>query len=201
MRLHMALKRKYTASAFSAPRKVQVSEAVRQYVSKRVAKAGERKHVDASGSGTVGTQATLPFDVYFCGLDAGTGENQRIGERVKLDRMRLKIWLIAADSTNRLRVIVYRKTKCQTTLGTTVDAWADPNLWQILHDQAVTVDLATHQTQVINVDMPLSGIVQFNGNAYTDAVSGQIWMHVVSDSTVTTHPSIYWCSQIAYYDA
>ena len=193
----MAFKRG-AAGRWRAPKKVRVSDAVRRYVSKRVANVGERKHIVASDSTTV---SNTGGDWVLCGLDAGSNENQRIGERVKLQYLKFKAVMYAADTINRMRIIVYRKTHNQTTPTNTYLGYLDPNQYQVIYDEmfSLSTSLAPYNKE-LNFEMPISGIVQWNGTGQADTTGGQIWLRAVSDSSVVTHPGLDWCSIVTYRD-
>jgi hypothetical protein len=192
------LKRKFSSASYTAPRKVFVSEAVKKYVNKRVARIGERKHIASSDQTTI---STTGGDWVLCGLDAGSNENQRIGERVKLEYLKFRATMFGSDTFQRIRIIIYRKTHSQTTAANTFLQFLDPNQFAVLYDEifAFSGSIAP-LCHSVNMQMPISGVVQWNGTGQADTTGGQIWLRVVSDSTVVTHPTFDWCSLVTYRD-
>lgn len=161
----------------------------------------EKKHLysnwDAQG---VGTPGTAPLNVDLIGVATGTGENQRVGNKVKVTGIYADFILRVdpTDSSNNFRLLIYiPKEDQQSVLNTAYWVHPDQDQYTILYDKLVCLS-ATGGPACRRVKIRLnfarkgkSGInVQFHGNNATDFGSNAIKLHVVSDSGVAAHPTL-----------
>ena len=144
------------------------------------------------------------------GMVTGTLQNQRIGNEVSLHNHLIRYSVSSADSTNVVRVIIFRWFGIGVPAGNQIlsDAvlapWlspldcADDVDIQVIHDNLMCFD--TDDTIFVDKQFrDLSGKAVWNDQGGT--VKGQLFMLLVSDSDVSSHPSMTFNSRVKYFDA
>lgn len=197
------------------------SLATKSYVQKIVRKEQETKYHDlslASQPYLVAMASTTIVDL--CAISQGTQDIQRIGDKIRLRSLDMRVQILCADSTNVVRFIIF-----QWHPNTTITA-TDPQGSQIIADTATYPFLSNYvhdyQNQFIVVYDKVWGSEltsdsanrvmhirpslkyvrkQVNYTGATTSGSDKLYLLMVSDSGSATHPSVKVQARIRYDDA
>jgi len=192
-------KRKLSAASWA--KAMPVAPSIRKYVSKRLSRLGEHKSVAFNAVVSVGTQAVAPYDSSICLIQQGTGDGQRVADKIQLKSLKVRLAWFGSDTFQVVRFILYRKTNYASTMTTTFNECPDPQNYQIIADW---YDCCSGSVAPLcksrSLDIPLKGTVSYVGQNTTDDSHGAIWLHAVSDSSAVSHPSLYVSTLVRYTD-
>lgn len=186
-----------------------VSKPIKKYVKKVMSKAIEQKHTDATWT-AVPQSSTCAFLAITSLITQGVQYLQRIGDKIRLKKLKIRVQLDAADSSNAFRIIVFRwKQDTSTVAPTAADlldlqyadgtqycylnpegALVEKKPYEILWDKTYELILGTN-TAVRNVFKTINlkdALLQFRGTSVNGV--GHLYVMTVSDSGTATHPSI-----------
>lgn len=210
-------KRKRTASADVLKRAVKRA---REGMVKRRASAAVVRALKAEQRWKLyevgGSVSTTPTDITFTSMAEGDDIGQRSGRSIVCDKLEINWTCTGADSpANIVRIIVYRDLRnnaagpsgvCSALLqsGTSYPwiAQYEPTYasrFQILRDIAVTLNQAGETVKAGKMVIDLKGVVlNYASSSATDPMDGPIFMGIVSDSSITTHPTYIISSTLHY---
>lgn len=186
-----------------------------------VSKAIEWKHFDTYQSATAIASTTGVVFGGFCLPPRGTGENQRVGDVVRLSSFTVEGSMICSDATNIMRVIVFRwrpdnsidsPSWTKILQDTTNLPFFSPINEASLQQSKIHVLLDKSYTMVLNT---ASGLKRFKWRFYgkrlgkkklafnTNAITGMdnIYMFMISDSLAVSHPAVQFQTRVVFTDA
>lgn len=192
--------------------------ATKRYVRKLLAKQAETKYfelgVTATGVDYAGTLTNLTV------VPQGTTDSTRIGDKLVIRGLNIKYEVIAADSTQMVRVMLFQwhpntqllspimsDILVSTTLSTTNaplanNVWDYQNQYTVLYDRVHRLDSLEKASDIVRKNINLryakKTIVFY---AATTAASEHIYMLVVSDSSAAPHPTIQYQTRLTYDDS
>lgn len=191
----------------------------RTQVKRLIANTQELKWYD-NGQGATGVLAAGAVTVGLSTVSLGTGDGQRIGDRIECKKFRFRYTVIGADATNSIRVMLFRWYGDDLIDAPTVakilqqpagfaynsDVNADEQFQQKYH---VMYD-ATHVTtltgpNIVHKSVEIFGrnlgrkYIEFN-QALTSGV-GNIYLLSISDSIGAPNPSLEWYGRLLYTDS
>lgn len=147
-------------------------------------------------------------------LVVGAQDNQRIGKKIFARWLMINADLLAGDTVNRVRICVcrikgaYCLTYADTNLynaGVGAQAWVDfydMDKTKMIRNKIITLAAAPENSQVIKRiqwKIPIFKTITF------DLTTGQstidpIYIACISDSTITTHPTMNICWRVTFTD-
>lgn len=150
-------------------------------------------------------------------IPQGTGEGQRVGDHVMLQKVMLRWQITLADNTNTVRFILFQWKQYTGPSGTDILNLTSPdyNTIPFIAPYNVTTDssykILMDRTYVVDTDDPViraqkliyKGITQkinFQSAAGTSATYNQLYLLVVSDSGATSHPAVNLTADMFYKD-
>lgn len=139
----------------------------------------------------------------------GTGQNQRVGTSIQLDSVHFRGQFIIGDTTNVIRVLVFRwlvdnnsdVPSASELFDSTSDVFSgtillNPKRFKVLHDEVISMD-TYHPTKVWNLKLKLNSRATFSSG--TSGV-GHIYTALLSDSGGIPHPSVSYDYQLLWKD-
>lgn len=147
----------------------------------------------------------------------GDGYNQREGDQITLSKAILRYHFVCANTTNVLRLIIFRYKIDSATPPTVADIvtagyvgsgnapfaplqfGTDREKFNVLYDKSVYLSETTHEVEGGKHTMYLKNSkVRFNAGA-TDG-RGTIWALVISDDGAVTYPTCNFTWELFYKD-
>lgn len=196
--------------------------ATEQYVKKQIHKDDETKYFDATTSAGIGLYDTVSTagTLYELSIPTqGAGDSNRIGDKLELRGLRLRLAFQPGDSVNLLRMIIFQY-RGNSTLHTPaineviqsiyvgVDSPLAPfthdykNQFGILYDKTYALSSAATPLIVINKKIKLKyAKKQVAFTAASTNGSNKLYMILVSDSSAIPHPQVNFISRLFYDDA
>lgn len=211
-------KRKFNRRRFVRKRKVS-PVATKQYVKKLVRKEVETKYYDdyTSWSGTaIDWTGSL---VRLTTIAQGTTDITRVGDKLTLRAVRIKLNFVAADATQCMRLIVFQwypnTTLVTPTTANILNVVGSPqgvnsmyihdydNQFKVLYDRRIAMVLGQNNDyKAISINVPLKFAKKtINFTAASTAGSNHIYIMAISDSGAVGHPSITMYSRVWFDDA
>jgi len=197
------------------PSQPKLNSTQQQQVRRMVKANAERKHflaaVSAAGISSVGTTTSIS------NITQGDGDAERIGNVVSPTRLKLNYSISASDTTNAIRVCVFKWKDTNAFLNPNSNDFFKPgpsnsvdylshyneeqrDQFQVVYDKTFQLVLNTNTTKkIVNVDLPLSGKIRYYSNAVVTG-TGNYFMYYISDSLAVSHPTIEWAAEIVFTD-
>jgi len=175
----------------------------------------EIKFLDVVNSTTASYGGTV---IALSDMGQGTTNVTRIGNKIMPRKLSFRATLRAADSYNVVRTIIFRWNQRFSTdppdssdvleLVNSTNAVNSPltfNLsaeYKVLYDNVEVLVLSTStNTAYLKVDLTLKQKeISYFGSSSTDVLDG-MYVLFISDSSVTTHPSIDYYSRLRFTDS
>lgn len=183
-------KKKYNSKTFTK----RVKEIVHQNA--------ERKRHSFTWS-VIPISTTPQEHLFWQNVITGTGPSQRIGHEVRQSYMSFEGYIQAADATNVVRVVVYRRKNANSILtGFTINSAIDDDSFTILKDDLVLMVQGSNS----ELQKRRYGFNLRNKKCRYDQTTGvtntndEIAVALVSDSAVAGHPVMHGHWLIHYYD-
>lgn len=144
---------------------------------------------------TVGTQGLGAARLYHVtGVSQGSGNTQRDGHQIKLSGMYMNIILAAADSTNILRIIVFRYKGRYTAGPMTAEVYSILDLDDVEAIYDKTHVVSTNGPAAKNIKIALKfrnrNLIQYDDSTDTSVTVNPWFVYFVTDSAAVTHPTI-----------
>lgn len=154
------------------------------------------------------SMSTTPAYQSLTLIAQGDGDHERIGNKAFITYITYRMHLMAADATNVCRIMLirckgYTKPDANNILDVSVvgagQYWIAPMnesfsaSFEKLYDRVFTLKSdvgATDHQKYIQGKIKVNKKIQWADDSGTTAVIGDIWIYVVSDSAVATHPTI-----------
>lgn len=176
----------------------KVSPSVRKYVSKRLARMGEYKSCSFQTNQSV---STAGYDVSLSLIAQGAGDGARVGDKISLKSLKVKVAWFGSDAIQVCRFVVYRKTNSQAGMPIGFNDCPDPQNYHIIADwyDSCSGTLAP-SSKTRSLEIPLKGTISYVGQNATDDSHGAVWIRAVTDSSTVSHPSLYLSTQLRYTD-
>ena len=157
----------------------------------------------------VGSQTLAPFDVNLTEINEGTSQINRTGNQIRLTGFYSKFTYIAADDTNRIRVVLYIPRQASAVLETTdIDSLIDLDKFTILFDETINLISGTSKDLIQKVmkkkfnKNDSKGILSiYSGRNGTDNSKNALKIHWISDSQAVSHPTVSGAMRLYYKDA
>jgi len=159
--------------------------------------------------------STSTFTDLTSGIAQGTTMYQRIGQSVRVQNISMKGILTIADTTQVIRIIIFKWLVSDTTDAPQVGELLDtaggtipeyvaqklvyrPSRFAVLWDKTWT--FAQNWQPVLSFDhiVKLNSEVEYDVGVNTG--KNHIYMMTVSDSAATTHPSVLISTTVHYHD-
>lgn len=208
-------RRKYPARRKYARRPTNVRAIARVEAKKVVSKAIETKMHDVN-------QTTVPID-YTIGyvssmtsaLTRGTAENQYLGDKITPVGLSVRMQFTRVDATQMIRCIVIQNRAGGVPLLSTllqsvgnITAPLSPydvdydNTYRVLYDQVWSMDSIRGTTMIKKLKLNYRRLrpIWFNG-ADGELERGGIYLMFISDSAVSSHPTVDFRARLYYKDA
>lgn len=179
----------------------------------------EIKIKDTLQSSTSAT-STAAFTNPIPAVSQGTGESQRIGDKIRLKSLHVKCTLAGADATNVVRLVWFQwipNTASQTPnagslLQDTAVPWLSPinetnqnaGLFRIISDNLYQLTTSgSNQGLVVHKNFYGRKLPRKNLEYNPGATTGfnQIYCMYASDSVAATHPSFAFYTRLRYSDS
>lgn len=184
-------------------------------IAKRVSNL-ERKLKFAQEVGAV--DVTIDSTASFVGavshlspIGQGDNTNNRTGNDTHAKSLQLRWNVVAADSTNMVRVIVfYWKDDTTPTAGDILSAistgtaplqtlnFPNKDKYDIIYDRLVTVGTG-NLSYAEKVFLKTSRKIEFDGSSSANIANNQLYVMYISDSGAATHPVFQMISRLRYY--
>lgn len=214
----MLRKRVYAKAAKKAAKKPRVQKSVYP----RSDLGPELKYLDTSAVGTFNYSGGSPGIVLLNGVAAGTANNQRIGRKVLIKSLELRIQFRQSSATTQAvrMAIVYDKQSNQAApsigdifnvAATNLDPYAAKNLdnverFIILKDELIgfggSALLNDPSTWTQKMFLPLTLPVRFDSanGAIADITTGSLWLVFFDSNTVGASTACSYYSRIKFTD-
>jgi hypothetical protein len=148
-------------------------------------------------------------------ITPGTTSSQRIGDAIRLTKLRLSCNGIVGDATNIIRCTIFKWLPSTTTdVPSASEVYQDsstgprlvlspfvpnqPSRFKILFDSLMNLDGLAHPQVLLQKELKLNFTSGFDQGGNTGMNHLFLWF--VSDSNVTPHPSISWEATVYYTD-
>lgn len=155
----------------------------------------------AIGFGSVSTSGTAVKISDLIGR--GTDRFNRIGSKIAITSIWMKVKYTGSDDTNAVRMLLFRDWKEGTTVYPTVNGFADidkmtvyKDVFQTTNNQITGVGVQSYRTVGIKFKRPL--VISYSSG--TDTAVDPLMLYFVSDSSLINHPSVDGPLIINYYD-
>ncbi len=178
-------------------------------IQKQIEKNLETKQVAYTYTNNpIGDQARTPFDVNLTAITEGDGQNNRTGNQIRITGFHAKFTYQAADSTNRIRVVLYIPHDAQNVLSTTtVDSLIDQDKHTVLYDEVINLvqgtakDLVTRTISRKFNRGARKGILSiWSNNTATGNSKNALRIHWASDSLAVSDPTVSGTMRMYYKD-
>lgn len=199
-------------------RKNKVPKAIKSEIDRRIA-AHDAKEIELKYHDTWLQAQSIGYDTsayvgILSNMSRGTTSNTRIGTVIKVVGNQIRFSVHAADSTNFVRVILFRWFNPGVSPTTTTVLQADPTTSKVLpwnpiyrdvrksmhvvYDNLFNIHTYVPQ-QVDKVYLKNHMNMSFNENDTPD--DGHLYIYAVSDSVIASHPTITFYNRLKYQDA
>lgn len=213
--------------AFAARRQRKLNRRQKKEVKSLIGRNLEKKFVEGYQTST-----GITYGGTLLNMNApatGTGASGRIGDRIKVSSIELMYECIGYDTTNKIRVIIFKWTNdnavyapnvtsiLSNTYTSTVDAPLAPYNWdnmkagdfQVCYDKIHALSwndnaaIPGSQTIVQKVKLVGKRLHNKHMNLNTGAVTGEGMYYIlaISDSAIAGHPKFSFISRLIYTDA
>lgn len=178
--------------------KKPVSKRLKRQVKNQIEKYIEKKTAVYEYFGGIQDSARNPLDDHVTALAQGTGQNQRVGNRVNITSLKYDLFFTGADATNSIRVIFYIPKDPSVLMGTPAgipfNKAPDMDNFNILRDMLVSTSSSGQNC------VRRQGWLRFNrgnrsghkerydGALVSNRVQGHIYVYMVSDSLAVSDP-------------
>lgn len=168
--------------------------------------------------------STTPYVAQLTSVPQGDTDNDRVGDRLKWEKGYLRLFVLGGDTYNYLRFIIFQWKPNASTVPTAADillvgaGGAVDYTSQYNHDNRQLFKIMFDQTFKTvgdgSTDTPLQDssrqhlkrilripnkFAQYTAGHTTNGTN-QLFMIAISDSSATTHPSIFFTFKIMYRD-
>lgn len=195
---------------FSQAEKKQYAIAMKAYADRERKEVEVKRFVDSQTNQAISYSGT----VYNLLEPAqGDGVDERIGDVVTAKSILLRYQINHADSTNTMRIIVFKYMAPGTPSPSTIlestattGASLEPINWEnrrdirVLYDNLIASSTYTNATTVEKAYIKRIGKVQFDPAATTSQWGG-LFLLAISDSSTVSHPLITFRSSVKYIDS
>jgi hypothetical protein len=143
-------------------------------------------------------------------LATGNTNGTRVGTKILPLKLKFRIVMVLADTTNVFRIIIFRwkmnngsDAPSQSELLTlTTDPMSNsvplkPSRFKIIKDHTVVMDVS-HTIRFWETSIPLSGDITYDPSVNTGI--DHLYVYVMSDSSAAPHPSFDYDCQLQYLD-
>lgn len=175
-------------------------------VNKAIDRKTETKHRSISVSlAPISTYAIgSPRTDHLTSIATGTSNATRIGNRIRVSRIKGQYSVVYADSTNVVRFIIARYKKqweANPFAGIEVYTCLDLDDWDVLVDRFVTVGTNNPTKRFFfNKSIKRSTQITYDDTGSNDVNVNPYFMYTVSDSGAVSHPTITGCLRIFWKD-
>lgn len=138
----------------------------------------------------------------------GTSSLQRIGKEIALNTMIFRATARAIDTINSIRMIIFQFNRpgapvvADVIQDTASVPWLSPinrdntDFITVLRDNLFTLSLVSNEVEHYKTYIKLKSKAQWNESSVSD--KGNIFMLVISDSSVATHPDFSFSSRVRF---
>lgn len=196
---------------------LSIDSKIKREVQKQIAVNAEKKFTDRSlnlsGVDTVGQVVNLVGNISQGNLSV----SNRIGDKIKVTSVQVRGNFAVADTTNQVRLIIYQwfndgnvivpsdiLDATQVAAGRGVHApfnYQNSGQYQVLYDRIFSV--SSQGPAAVPFDFKIKKIprnkVKYSG-ASTTPVDNSIVLLQISDSGISSHPTVSWVSRVYYTD-
>jgi len=154
------------------------------------------------------------------GISQGTDIQNRVGDSIKLQMIRLQAWIRMNTSAVKtsVRVVLFRDMENAGAIPNPGDLFTGISnvqspvvpynfintrtRFRILYDEVTTLSINGLEDAFLSVDIPHSGHVRFRGNssAIGSMAQGCLFILVMSNETTTLLPDVTWFTRLEYTD-
>lgn len=131
---------------------------------------------------------------HVTGVTQGSGNTNRDGHQIRLSGMYMNLMYAAADTTNILRVIVFRYKGRYDVNPITEEVYSilDLDDYDIKYDKTHVVSANGPAIKNIKIGMKFryNNLIQYDDSTATSVTVNPYYVYFVSDSSVVTHPTI-----------
>jgi hypothetical protein len=169
------------------------------------------KFLDNNSSNSLTTTPTI-FDL--SSVAQGNTVYQRIGQSIIAKALKVRALFTIADATQVMRIVIFKWFMSDTSdvpsTGELFDLSGSaaiynlpfllykPSRFKILYDKTITMSTNWQPVQMLEMSIPLNHQVEFDIGANTGRNHVYVWL--VSDSSVSTHPVCDLTTQLVYND-
>lgn len=188
-----------------------VPKNIQQYVRKAITRAAEMKFYDVAISGTA--SSTTYYTLNLLQIPSGTSPSQRVGDEVRVHRIKGQFQVQPGDNYNAYRIIISaNQNNLPNTvgaIGSLLQAYPDPNYDPILMDAvgmvqySAAVGSGTEQTmwaKNYKIDRKVNWKLKYAGAATANPINRQLWFQFHADSVAIPNPGIYGVFRVYYTD-
>lgn len=205
---------------FKAKRKPRtVTKAVKRYVKNANRRQGELKYLTQAGT-YLPSYASGVASTPLYNMPEGTGENERIGLKIRPTSFNMRFTAYRGLTDCFLRLVVFRST--DNTVGPVNNSFVlndlgtsgtsnyinEPRkmvkagrLFQILYDRTWLLDDAKQNGIKKDINIKTSGSpVHYTNPAITNTRKGEIYWFFMTDTSIANQPSIRYITKASYRD-
>lgn len=196
--------------------KKSIKMMVKRVVNSAIRKNTELKYYDYATTTSVDYAGTF---YQLSAIAQGDTDVQRDGDKLTAKRCRIRGTVTTGDTTQVFRVICFRWKQNTLSVAPTQTYLLSPYTssvqaaycpmnhdtqanMQVLYDKTYVLNSVSKPQLLINISLNLSKLpkVSYDAGSTTNG-NNQIYMYVVSDSAVATHPSINFISRLSFVDS
>lgn len=198
----------------AAVRKKQVKKTVNQVLDRR----SETKFYTYNVYNQAGIDYNGTMSNALCTPAQGDAYNERIGDRIEPQSLRLRLGFISAGTTNMIRLIVFRWKvdnnmdapspadllvsgyvgTAMAPIAPILQTQTAKDNFTILMDKTVFLSETTRETFYLDKTIKLRGRIGFNAGATTG--NGHLYCLAISDDGAVSYPTANLTTEIKYKD-
>lgn len=189
-------------------KKKKPSKTVRKYVQSAIDRQIETKYVTYNPNAvSISTRALgVIVDRALNATGRGNGPKERNGDITKTIGVKGKFFIQGADTTNVIRIILYRPRKVgdlMTNATVELHTHIEYQRFIVYRDFYVNTSQTSDDVAKFAIDKSFKmGLLNnYDGASATDIKSGDLYLYMVSDSALASHPLLYGHLVATYKDA
>lgn len=202
-------RRYYKKRAYGKP-----SKNFSRKVKRVLTKAAEKKFHDVSQAGSVSVTST-PVLVDLSSISAGDTDQTRDGDQLTIRSIHLKYQLVAGDSTNIVRIILFQwfmdtavagggptaANILQSTTNSMSSYTHDTRFqYKILDDKIVSLDTSSRDSYTLNRRIIKGFKKKIQFSAAGTSGTNKIYLLYMSDSAAAPDPGLIYYSRLTFSD-
>lgn len=193
------------------------------FVTRKSGQVAERKCLESSTASTANQPTTAGIFQLLNGLAEGTGIDQRIGRRVQIKSISVRMWIyspVTITETVHFRALLVQDRQCNGALPIIADIFALASVpdysyynldnrerFRVITDRKFHIQSEdgihqSHQMLTMSSKMPVETTYNDTGSGITDIATNSIFLLLIANRSVTndTNLKIDYIFRTRYYD-